>query len=192
MTAYKISAYIPLDARRAACEQVYTPINHEMGAKTDPRAERDYCPLGIALRAMGVLNESELFMRAPSAGDFARMIAHTPGEQRSIGTAALTFMSDFDAGLISDLWDALGVEREQPVTPTTTDTAQQREQLRIDLNCLGAFLVRAKVAGGNLDVSRLSRRKRLNIGADLRSGESDAWEAYMRIRVALNATAVTE
>lgn len=119
MTRCAIADFLPLSARRAACDHTYAGGETIAGKPVGPRDEQGYCPLGRALEAMGVaaipfpIGEEvrSAIVRYWLGGDHETPHGAPPVPITSVGVlmAARDFIDAWDRGRIADLADALGV-----------------------------------------------------------------------------------
>jgi hypothetical protein len=99
---YPIVEHIPEFARQQAATERYR--SKRAHSRKDRRNEAGQCPLGAALRAMGLPCAS-----APTSHEVARRLTEGDGADPAIQEAAMEFINDWDEGRITDLAAALGV-----------------------------------------------------------------------------------
>lgn len=110
MTPYKIAEYLTHEAKHAAVTTVYDQAFPYNG-RLYPVDAAGQCPMGVALRAMGLHcpdgrpEEYEIAKRLLSQDDPPSV------DPDGLAGAAQTFVNDWDYGRINDLAAALGVER---------------------------------------------------------------------------------
>lgn len=105
---YAIAQYLTDEQKAAALAVTYRPLTKGKGRNPLPRSKDGCCPLGVALRAT-----DPMFHGVPTAGNVACQLtgieyAEWVGYPEYV--AAQRFIDDWDAGMISDLAEALGVQ----------------------------------------------------------------------------------
>lgn len=115
---YAIADYLPVEARQTAAKAAYSTRTKSNGHIT----AEGFCPLGVATYAAFPLDANDRMSRAPEAAEIALFLAsehphyYELSDQEydtyrdAIESTASVFISDWDAGRITDLAEALGVQ----------------------------------------------------------------------------------
>lgn len=104
MAKYAVADYLPLEARKAACEATYRPRRRSRRRLTDIGR----CPLGVALHTM----DPGCLSCVPNAHTVTQELIRDGIDRDQLSKAADAFINGWDSGRITDLYDALGVDRE--------------------------------------------------------------------------------
>ena len=110
--AYLIADYIPMERRRAAARATYLPLNTTAGSRPCPTTADGCCPLGVAMETRSGIPWGSLVAEA-ILGE--RPFSFDGGNRDvwdTVVDAAWEFIEDWDAGRITDLATAFGVEKD--------------------------------------------------------------------------------